>query len=131
MSVQKRFKEERLRLELSQVDIADICGVKKQSVSSWEGSGQMSLDRLVELAPHGFDVQYIITGYRSGNLPPDMQPDSLNERMNRLTETQRNVIEGMLQEMEKLKAAEDKAVAAQQVGRQFAAEIHKNSSIKR
>jgi len=65
----KRLKEERVRLKLSQGDICELCDVSKQTPYRWESGTPIPSDKLAILADHGFDAQYIITGVRSLNCP--------------------------------------------------------------
>jgi transcriptional regulator with XRE-family HTH domain len=118
MDIQKRLKEERLRLDFSQVDVADMCGVSKQSIHAWENKSQIPMDRLVTLASRGFDVQYIMTGVHSTNLNQVAEQKAKDEewleiKVSRLSETQRDVVKTMVseivQEMERANDREQKA----------------------
>lgn len=105
MGIDKRLKEERLRLGMSLVDVADLCGVKKQSVHQWESGGAVQLGKIAMLVSHGFDVQYIVSGVRSANLNqitdrPAPEDSSLDMRVSRLSPTQQDVIKIMVEELE-------------------------------
>jgi transcriptional regulator with XRE-family HTH domain len=62
MNFIKRFKEERLRLGLNQVEIAKIFNVSKQTVSNWEnGKRSPDTETLIKLADmFGVSVDYLI-----------------------------------------------------------------------
>ena len=131
--MEKYIKEERLRLGMTQKMLGELLGVSNSFVSQIEnGLSALPMDKLPVLAMHGFDVQYLITGVRSTNLnavqqgtaPP--RDASYDARMRRLSETQRNVIEGMLEELEKMREAQEKAEAAIQRGRELARQVNGN-----
>ena len=62
-----RLKEERERLGLTQADIAGKCGVSREIWGKYErGQAAPGGEVLFALAQAGADVQYIITGERSG-----------------------------------------------------------------
>ena len=67
-----RLKNERLRLNLGQSDIADATDVSLKTVQRWEKEVAIPSDKLALLANCGIDVQYVVTGQRSSNaLPTD------------------------------------------------------------
>ena len=67
-----RLKEERARLGLSQVALAEALGVTKWTVINYEKAGgrgtPIPADLLSACARLGMDVQYILTGVQSSNL---------------------------------------------------------------
>ncbi len=66
------LKEERVRLGLSQMALAEALGVTKWTVINYEKAGgrgtPIPADLLSACARLGMDVQYILTGVRSSNL---------------------------------------------------------------
>jgi transcriptional regulator with XRE-family HTH domain len=63
-----RLKEERERLKLTQADMAGKCGVSREIWGKYErGLAVPGGEVLFALAQVGADVQYIITGKRSGD----------------------------------------------------------------
>ena len=66
----KRLQEERKRLGLTQDKIAEIGGVKRRTQINYEaGERCPDANYLIAIAAVGADVQYILTGIRSGNQP--------------------------------------------------------------
>lgn len=62
----QRFRDERLRHKLTQLQMADLLGITQAAVSFLE-SGRNYVGSLAwELSKLGFDVGYIMTGRRSG-----------------------------------------------------------------
>lgn len=62
-----RLREERKRLKLSQTQLAEVAGTTKNSQSNYEkGKVCPSATYLVAVATVGVDVQYVLTGQRSG-----------------------------------------------------------------
>lgn len=62
------FKTERLRLGMTQTEVAELCDVSKKTIINWEKDTPIPSDKLTLLAVARFDVQYIVTGVRSTNL---------------------------------------------------------------
>ena len=62
------FKNERMRLGLTQVQVASICNVSERTVINWEGGKAISSDKLKILSCYDFDVLYIVTGHRNKNI---------------------------------------------------------------
>ena len=61
----KRLREERLRLGLTQGELADAAGVQRATVYQYEkGSRRPSLDFLIELLPVGLSWGYMMFGDR-------------------------------------------------------------------
>lgn len=64
----QRLKEERLRINFSQLAMADSCSVNRNTLAAWEKGEQVPnavalavMDRL------GLDVLYIVVGRRAGD----------------------------------------------------------------
>lgn len=68
-----RLREERLRLGLTQVELAEACAVQRETWSRYE-AGRMSpgMDVLVALLQRGFDIPYLLSGSRSFEPPPPL-----------------------------------------------------------
>ena len=65
-----RFVEERSRLRFSQADFADKAGISREGLRLYEaGQRGMSAEFLAEAASLGVDVQYVLTGTHSTNIP--------------------------------------------------------------
>jgi transcriptional regulator with XRE-family HTH domain len=64
-----RFRTERLRLGLSQYDVALLCSVTSRSVISWENGVKMPAHHLAQLARHGFDVKFVLTAVKTEDEP--------------------------------------------------------------
>jgi Helix-turn-helix. len=60
-----RFRNERLRLKMSQNDVALLCGITSRSVISWENGVKIPSHSLALLALHGFDVKFILTAEKN------------------------------------------------------------------
>ena len=68
-----RLKEERLKNQLSQEDLADKLDVKKNTVWNWENEKSYpNALQIMDFLDFGFDVQYILTGKRQSS-------DNLND----------------------------------------------------
>lgn len=63
----ERLREERKRLKLNQTQFAALAGTTKNSQLNYEkGNVCPSAEYLVAIAEAGVDVQYVLTGRRSG-----------------------------------------------------------------
>lgn len=63
-----RLRDERLRLDLSQLSFAEQCGISRSTLSAWEKGDQSPNGAAFALmAALGIDVLYVITGSRSGD----------------------------------------------------------------
>lgn len=70
MSIGERLREERERLGYNQTDFAGLGGASLRSQIEWEkGKAFPNAKVLSAIAAAGADVQYILTGIRSGNAP--------------------------------------------------------------
>ena len=76
MTIGKRLKEERVRLGLSQPQLATVAGVGKNTIIEWEKDDVAGANSraLAAFALTGLDVLYIVTGRREQRLPADQQP---------------------------------------------------------
>ncbi len=62
----ERLKEERVRLDLSQSELGELCGVKKLAQFNYEkGERFPDANYLMQAALVGIDVNYLLTGVRS------------------------------------------------------------------
>lgn len=65
INISMRLKEERQRLELSQVEMAELGDISTRTQAAWEkGEQSPSADYLARVAAKGADVLYVITGRR-------------------------------------------------------------------
>lgn len=62
LNVSNRLKNERVRLNLTQKEVADSTNMSTKSIARWEAGIPIPSDKLVILASLGFDVDYILTG---------------------------------------------------------------------
>jgi transcriptional regulator with XRE-family HTH domain len=63
--ISARLKEERGRLQLSQLELAEIGGVKLRTLQDWErGLAPVQTEFLAATRAHGMDVLYVVTGER-------------------------------------------------------------------
>lgn len=70
-----RLKEERFRMGLGQLDLANLGDTKLRTYQDWErGISPVQAEFLAQVYPHGLDVLYVITGVRAA--PPSA--DALN-----------------------------------------------------
>jgi transcriptional regulator with XRE-family HTH domain len=113
------FKKERLRLKLSQAFVAEECGVTTRTVIRWEQGNPIPSDKLAVLVTLGFDVQYIVAGVRSTNAPASQAADSLDARMAKLSETQRDVVKMMVEELER-------AAERERLAKELASKVRQN-----
>ena len=106
VSVGKRLLEERERLEMSQVEFFNACGVTKKAQFNFENDRNLPGGAyLIEAARLGVDVQYVLTGVRSLNY---------SRREQAVVETFRALPPAGQQEAQKMVAA--KASAAGGIG---------------
>jgi transcriptional regulator with XRE-family HTH domain len=62
-----RFRDERERANLSQEEVAEICGVSSRTVISWEKGAKIPAESLALLMPHGVDAIYVLSGRREND----------------------------------------------------------------
>ena len=64
-SIGQRLKEEREKLGLSQIDIAETAGISRATQQNYEYDQRSpTADYLAKVAALGVDVQYVVTGER-------------------------------------------------------------------
>ncbi|HEY8037978.1 MAG TPA: helix-turn-helix transcriptional regulator [Methylobacter sp.] len=79
-NISKRLLDERLRLDKNQAEMAEIGGVAKRTYCNYEsGEREPMASFFAGLAAAGADVQYILTGIRSVNLPSNPYPSLQSE----------------------------------------------------
>lgn len=70
-----RLREERIRIDVQQLDLAEACAVSRRTLSSWEnGEAASNAPALAVMASMGIDVLYVITGARSGESESTLAP---------------------------------------------------------
>lgn len=70
----ERLREERKRLKLNQTQLAALAGTTKNSQLNYEkGNVCPNAEYLAAIAEAGVDVQYVLTGQRSGE--PVLKPE--------------------------------------------------------
>lgn len=97
MTIEKRLKEERERLGLSQPRFGELTGCVKQTVIQWEkGASAPNARQLAAIAAAGADVLYILTGSRSAPVVPSLSPRqrALLDNYDHTSEEGKKVIEG-------------------------------------
>lgn len=71
----ERLKSERARVGLSQVALADACGVNRGTLATWEkGEQGASAQILFTMAEQGIDVLFVVTGKRSNESEATLAP---------------------------------------------------------
>lgn len=69
MTIGSRLKEERERIGLTQPEIAQIAGTTKKTQIDYEkGTTSPKADYLVAVSKSGVDLNFVLTGERSGNV---------------------------------------------------------------
>jgi len=78
-----RMEEERERLKLSKVALAEACGVRREMIGRYEkGEASPGAEVLAKLMALGADVAFILTGHRIGMTyqpTPSIQAHAINE----------------------------------------------------
>lgn len=70
-----RLREERIRIGLQQLDLADSCAVSRRTLSSWEnGEAAPNAPALAVMAELGVDVLYVVTGQHAGESEATLAP---------------------------------------------------------
>ncbi|MBA0180354.1 MULTISPECIES: helix-turn-helix domain-containing protein [Pectobacterium] len=65
----ERLKSERKRLSLNQADVAELCGVSRETWGKYErGSMVPGGDVLLSFAMAGANIQFVLTGEESGGV---------------------------------------------------------------
>lgn len=114
-----RLKNERLRLNLGQSDIANATDVSLKTVQRWEKEIAIPSDKLALLAKFGADVQYIITGQRSSTVLPSDEAFMLEKIRQASSETRNKILMLLLSGGEVPASSvsnQDNVVNGQQVG---------------
>lgn len=96
MTIEKRLKEERERINLSQSLFGEIAQVVKQTVIQWEkGASAPNAIQLAALSEVGIDVMYIVTGVPSSvNLAISPRQQALLDNYEHSDENGKKIIEG-------------------------------------
>ena len=79
LSIAERFSAERRRIQISQEELAEICGVKRGMIGLYErGKSKPNADVLAAFMKAGADVHYILLGRREDEPQPVMlAPDEI------------------------------------------------------
>lgn len=95
-----RLRDERIRLGLSQTEFGTYGGVRKNTQSKYE-SNERAPDALylANVAKHGVDVQYVITGVKKAEADDDVA--ELLVKWTSLTNPQRLLVLQLLSEFNK------------------------------
>lgn len=60
---------------MQQVDLAEACEVSRRTLSAWENGEQTpNAAVLAQMARHGFDILYVVTGQRAGEAESTLAP---------------------------------------------------------
>lgn len=71
----ERLRDERLRIDMQQIDFADSCGVSRRTLSSWEnGEATPNAAALAVMAALGVDVLHVVTGQRANASESTLAP---------------------------------------------------------
>ena len=66
---------ERLRVNVSQLSLAEACDVSRGTLATWEkGEQSPNAAALAVMAEHGVDVLYVVTGQRAGEAESTLAP---------------------------------------------------------
>ncbi|MDH0200822.1 helix-turn-helix domain-containing protein [Comamonas aquatica] len=70
-----RLREERIRIDMQQLELADACSVSRRTLSAWEnGEATPNAPALAVMAGVGFDVLYVVTGQRASESEATLAP---------------------------------------------------------
>jgi transcriptional regulator with XRE-family HTH domain len=70
-----RLRDERLRLNVSQLSMAEACEVSRGTLATWEkGEQSPNAAALSVMAGLGVDVLYVVTGQRAGESETTLAP---------------------------------------------------------
>ena len=107
-TIADRLKEERIALGLTQIQMAEKCGVSRQAQVRYE-AGERSPDGnyFAAIAAVGADVTYILTGKHSNDMKSRMTA-KMAELMDALNETQQREILAAVEEKKRLNELEEK-----------------------
>lgn len=71
----ERLRTERLRVNVSQLSLAEACDVSRGTLATWEkGEQSPNAAALAVMAEHGIDVLYVVTGQRAGEAESTLAP---------------------------------------------------------
>lgn len=71
----ERLREERIRIDVSQLSMAESCGVSRGTLATWEkGEQSPNAAALAVMASLGIDVLYVVTGQRAGETEATLAP---------------------------------------------------------
>lgn len=72
----ERLRDARKKLGLSQEEFGVIAGVKKRAQQNYEkGDRKPDSDYLAEIAKHGVDIGFLVTGIESNPIPSTLPAD--------------------------------------------------------
>lgn len=93
-----RLRDERIRLGLSQTEFGNYGGVRKNTQSKYE-SNERAPDALylANVAKHGVDVQYVITGVKKAEADEDVA--ELLGKWSLLNGAQRSILMMLISEL--------------------------------
>lgn len=75
VSFGERLRQERMRIGMQQVEMAEACEVSRKTLSVWEKGEQTPNTAVLALmARHGVDVLYVVTGQRTGESESTLSP---------------------------------------------------------
>jgi len=95
MEIGERLKEERVRLGLSQTELAELGCVQRNTLFNYEkGVRSPDADFLARIAGRGADVLYIVTGRRSGAML-DVEQEQQLAALSRLPQAVREWLLGV------------------------------------
>lgn len=95
MEIGERLKEERIRLGLSQTELAELGCVQRNTLFNYEkGVRSPDADFLARIAGRGADVLYIVTGRRSGAML-DVEQEQQLAALSRLPQAVREWLLGV------------------------------------
>ena len=98
------LKEERKRLNLTQGDVAKICGVTIRAVSKWEtGKATIKSTYLELLSQAGFDTNYILTGIKQYTKADDISTTELLDNLEMLVEAQELIMKNHETQIKQMK----------------------------
>jgi transcriptional regulator with XRE-family HTH domain len=94
VSLGERLREERNRIGLSQVKLADLCGLSREMIGKYEtGRNVPGGEVLFLLAKAGADIGYILTGQRTAKENLSYRDLALLNNMKECSEEDRRLIE--------------------------------------
>lgn len=71
----ERLRTERLRINVSQLSMAEACDVSRGTLATWEkGEQSPNAAALEVMAAQGVDVLYVVTGQRAGEAESTLSP---------------------------------------------------------